>query len=47
MATTTMNNAYINALLADASYVDDLEATNVNSLLTVRLTQPLADFLTK
>ena len=46
MPTTAMNDAYINALLADASYVNGLEEVNINSLLTTRLTKPLADFIT-
>ena len=41
MSTTTMNDAYINALLADASYVKLDEGQTFAS----RLTAPLADFL--
>lgn len=44
MTTTAMNATYINALLADASYVD--LSTNINTRLTERLTKPLADFIT-
>jgi len=43
--TTAMNDIYINALLADASYVDDLDTGQANSKLASRLTQPLADFV--
>ena len=46
MTTTAMNEAYINALLADASYVDDLDISQANSKLALRLTKPLADFIT-
>jgi hypothetical protein len=45
MPITTMNDAFINALLADASYVD--LGVNPNSALALRLTQPLADFITQ
>lgn len=44
MTTTAMNATYINALLADASYVD--LSANINTRLANRLTQPLADFIT-
>ncbi len=44
MTTTAMNTTYINALLADASYVD--LSANINARLADRLTQPLANFIT-
>ncbi len=51
---TAMNNAYINALLSDAAYVDligqngaVLPENNINDNLALRLTQPLADFITE
>jgi hypothetical protein len=50
--TTAMNNTYINALLADASYslLRDqdgiLVEDDINDSLALRLTQPLADFIT-
>ncbi len=44
MTTTAMNATYINALLADASYVN--LASDINTRLAARLTQPLADFIT-
>ena len=43
---TALNDAYINALLADASYVDRLETSEANERLAARLTQALADFIT-
>ena len=43
---TTLNVAYINALLADAAYVDRLETSEAHERLALRLTQPLADFVT-
>jgi hypothetical protein len=48
MTVTAMNNTYINALLADASYVnlDNLTELQINANLAARLTQPLADFIT-
>ena len=39
---TAMNDTYINALLADASYVDGLEDADANQKLALRLTKPLA-----
>lgn len=42
--TTQMNGAFINALLADASYVN-LDS-DINARLAERLTQPQADFIT-
>lgn len=42
--TTAMNTTYINALLADASYVS--YDSNWLDNLENRLTQPLADFIT-
>jgi hypothetical protein len=45
MAVTAMNEAYINALLADASYVN--LGRDINTRLAERLTQPLANFITK
>lgn len=50
---TSMNNTYINALLADASYValsganGLLGGDKILENLTARLTEPLADFITK
>lgn len=44
--TTQMNATYINALLADASYVQLTDANNISANLAARLTQPLADFIT-
>ena len=51
--TTQMNATYINALLADASYVeltnangDVVPETEITSKLKDRLTQPLAEFIT-
>jgi hypothetical protein len=51
--TTQLNTAYINALLADASYVKLTKAdggvapdADIKSNLADRLTQPLADFIT-
>jgi hypothetical protein len=51
--TTQMNITYINALLADASYVQltnangDVETENIiNGRLKARLTEPLAKFMT-
>ena len=47
-----MNNTYINALLADASYVamsdqdGVLDESDIRARLALRLTQPLADFIT-
>ncbi|MEI2614470.1 MAG: hypothetical protein V9G21_05360 [Methylotenera sp.] len=48
MTITAMNSIYINALLADASYVDLNNVTDfqLKANLTARLTQPLADFIT-
>jgi len=43
--TTAMNNIFINALLADASYVD-VSSEQFSDNLKERLTQPLADFIT-
>ncbi|CAG0990204.1 hypothetical protein MTYP_02242 [Methylophilaceae bacterium] len=40
---TALDNAFINALLADASYV----RLNQGETFASRLTQPLADFLTQ
>lgn len=51
--TTVINDAYINALLADASYVDLSNQSGVlpedviKGRLALRLTQPLADFITE
>jgi len=52
--TTTINEAYINSLLADASYVTLSENGQliadinvVKARLGTRLTQPLADFITQ
>ena len=46
---TTINDAYINALLADASYVNNLlpnqTGANLAVLLAKRMTQELADFI--
>ncbi len=42
---TTINDAYINALLADASYVDDLRNESLEADLKARLTQPLAKYV--
>lgn len=47
MTTTAMNDTYVNALLADAAYVNDLDLANINSMLAERLTQPLATFITQ
>lgn len=44
MTATAMNAAYINAILADASYVD--LSSNIDTRLAGRLTQPLADMVT-
>src|SRR3546814_263680 len=50
---TAMNEAYINALLADGSYslLRDqngvLAEARINESLALRLTQPLADFITQ
>ncbi|MGB4811566.1 MAG: hypothetical protein WBP13_03665 [Methylophilaceae bacterium] len=51
--TTQMNTTYVNALLADASYMKLTKADgsvasgeNIKSNLKDRLTQPLADFIT-
>ncbi len=51
--TTQMNATYINALLADASYVELTNSngnvvpeTEITSKLTARLTEPLAKFIT-
>ena len=49
--TTQMNTTYINALLADASYVQLTDANGVIlgdilANLTARLTQPLANLIT-
>jgi len=46
---TTINDTYINALLADAAYVDDLltgmTGAQLTSRLADRLTQPLAKYV--
>jgi hypothetical protein len=51
--TSQMNATYINALLADASYVEltnpdgsIASANTIKANLKDRLTQPLADFIT-
>lgn len=44
MTSTAMNTTYINALLADASYVD--LTSDINANLKARLTEPLANFIT-
>ena len=44
--TTQMNATYINALLADASYVQLTDANKISANLAARLTQPLANFIT-
>jgi hypothetical protein len=45
----TMNDAYISALLADASYVDGLAdglpADQLRNRLQTRMTRPLAEFI--
>ncbi|MDP3608462.1 MAG: hypothetical protein Q8R74_05240 [Methylophilus sp.] len=51
--TTVINNTYINALLADASYSElsnqngVLSEPEIRASLALRLTQPLADFITE
>ncbi|MBX9793285.1 MAG: calcium-binding protein, partial [Burkholderiaceae bacterium] len=46
---TTIQNDYINALLADATYVDNLDAGNtgtaLSTKLTIRMTEPQAQFI--
>ncbi len=52
--TTEINSAYINALLADASYVEltnqngevETDPTIIKANLALRITQPLANFIT-
>ena len=44
--TNTLHNAYINALLADASYVDDLVSVTGNPLTSTDLVKALKDRLT-
>ena len=45
----TIQNDYINALLADAAYVDNLDAgntgTSLSTKLTTRMTEPQAQFI--
>jgi hypothetical protein len=46
MTTNSLHNAFINALLADAAYVDDLNpGTNLATVLSPRLTPTLAKYL--
>lgn len=42
---TSINDAYINALLADASYVDGLGVGSLEANLTGRMTPALAEFI--
>jgi len=42
---TTINSAYINAMLADASYVNGLSGANLASTLTARMTEAQAKFI--
>lgn len=46
MTTNSLHNAFINALLADAAYVDDLNTgRNLATVLAPRLTPTLAQYL--
>ena len=42
---TTINDAYINALLADAAYVDGLRNATLEAQLTDRMTPALAAYI--
>ncbi|MCS4511044.1 hypothetical protein [Xylophilus ampelinus] len=45
---TKISDAYTNALLANASYIDGLKiANNLSNALTKRMTQPLAEYISE